>query len=68
MTTRTRFELRIPPEERERLRALAADEGKSQSTVVRDLVCAAVAQRRAVQAARWGPRLFGTEASPDEAT
>ncbi len=67
MTTRTRFELRIPPEERERLRALAADEGKSQSKVVRDLVREAVAARRAAQMERWGPRLFGTEEPPDEA-
>ncbi len=61
------FQMRISPEERARLRALAAEGGVSQATVIRDLVREAVAAKRAQQAERWGPRLFSTETSPDEA-
>ena len=43
----TRFEMRIPPDERVRLRELAATAGKSQGAVVRDLVRAAAARRQA---------------------
>lgn len=59
--------VRMRPTERDALRALAAEEGRDQSTVIRNLVREAVAAKRAAQAERWGARLFGTEASPDEA-
>lgn len=62
------FQMRVSNEDRERLRALAAEEGKSQAMVVKDLVRETIALRRAAQSERWGPRLFGTDAeTPDEA-
>lgn len=63
----TRFEMRIPREEREPLRALAAEDGKSQARVIRDLVREAVAARRAAQMERWSPRVFGVQEPPNEA-
>ncbi len=59
--------IRMRPTEREALRALAGEEGRDQSKVVRDLIREAVAARRAAQAERWSSRLFGTGAPPDEA-
>lgn len=66
-TTPQFFQMRVSDEERERLRALAAEEGKSQAKVVRDLVREAVAARRAMRMEHWGARLFGTEEPPDAA-
>ncbi len=62
------FQMRISPEERERLRALAAEGGVSQAAVIRDLVREAIAAKRAAQLERYGPRLFGdADESPDAA-
>jgi len=56
------FQMRISPEERERLRVLAEEAGKSQAAVIRELVREAVAAKRAAQAERWGARQGGARA------
>lgn len=61
---RRRFDLVMPAEDRLRLRALAAADGKTESAVLRELVRQA-ASRRHEEIAR---RIFGTAADPpDEA-
>lgn len=59
--------VRMRPTERDALRALAAEEGRDQSTVIRDLVREAIAAKRAAQLERYGPRLFGTASEPPDA-
>lgn len=61
------FQMRVSNEDRERLRALAAEEGKSQAMVVKALVRETIALRRAAQSERRAPRLFGTGEPPNEA-
>ena len=56
------FQMRVKPEERERLRALAAEEGKSQSDVIRELIREASARN-----ARQVARLFNTNDESSDA-
>ncbi len=56
---RTRLDMKIPVEDRLRLRSLAEEAGKPEAAVVRDLVREAVAKRRADTQAAWGVRIFG---------
>lgn len=63
-----RLHLRMGSTERQALRDLAAEENRTDSELVRDLVREAIAAKRAAQREHWGPRLFGTAAgTPDEA-
>ncbi len=56
---RTRLDMKIPVEDRLRLRSLAEEAGKPEAAVVRDLVREAVAKRRADTQPPWGVRIFG---------
>jgi len=65
---RSRFELRISPTERADLRALAEENGMSESRVVKDLVRDAIAAKRPAQVEQHGSRLFReADQSPEEA-
>jgi hypothetical protein len=58
------FQMRVNPEEREGLRVLAAEEGKSQTALVKDLVRAAI-EHKAQHNARLAALIFGSDESPD---